>query len=163
MEEFQGWKYGPVCVPVRVLYRKRKFENKNDCLKQSQKLSRESRDIIDYVLDVYGKKESWSLSDITHAEYSWRQSRIGIPEGENVILLDNIRIDAKRIQNRREQLKAVQKSDLPSDTAFYVPIIQENDLSTQRAKSIVVADKIEEIYAKLEKLAVRRRKVEKLL
>lgn len=166
MDNFQGWKYGPVCVPIRKLYRKGKFQNKNESLKYIEKLSKESRNIIDYVLEVYGKKESWSLSDITHTEYSWRQSRIGIPEGENgekVILLDDILIDAKRIQNRREKLKAAQKNSLPLNTAFYVPIIQEDDLSFQKEKLIIVADKIDEIYAKLEKLAIRRRKDKNLV
>jgi hypothetical protein len=59
------------------------------------------------VFSEYADKDSWSLSRLTHGEYSWKNSRIGIDDGansDNPMSLDDIKIDADRIRNRREKL-----------------------------------------------------------
>ncbi len=159
-EEFEGWKYGPVCVSVRRQYHSRQFEDEKKYTDIAQKLSAESRDIIHSVLKVYGEKESWSLSDITHGEYSWKQSRTGIRDGENGsnrMLLDDIRIDAARIRERRNRLKKADKAGALFNSASYVPVIHEEDLSAATGECVDVAEQIKKICNKL----VRRAKDEK--
>ena len=98
-EEFKGWKYGPILKSVRTLYRNSEFKESKDI--DSDKTLKE---LIDNILEKYGLKSSWSLSRITHEEASWKNSRIGLDKEENgdrSISLDDIRIDAKRIKERR--------------------------------------------------------------
>lgn len=106
-EEFQAWRYGPVMVPVRQLYR-------NGSLRQAAK----ARDItayapiFDYIFATYATKDSWSLSAITHGEYSWRKARCGCaptdPCGASIPTAD-IRVDAIRVKERRQLLRAIAK------------------------------------------------------
>ena len=101
-EQFSGWKYGPVLRSVRNAYMKNELDGHVD------KMSDEEEAILQVVFDRYSEKTSWSLSRLTHGEYSWLQSRKGISEGENgnrPILIKDIRIDANRIKSRREKRK----------------------------------------------------------
>ena len=63
--------------------------------------------IMDKVFEEYAGKDSWSLSRLTHGEYAWKNSRVGIPDGvnsNNPMSLDDIRVDADRIRERRTML-----------------------------------------------------------
>lgn len=63
--------------------------------------------VMDKVFEKYAGKDSWSLSRLTHGEFSWKNSRQGVPDGENSdnsMKMDDIRVDADRIRERREML-----------------------------------------------------------
>lgn len=101
-ETFYGWKYGPILKEVRNTY--------PSCIRTSS-MNTEYDDVLKPIMDsvffYYLAKDSWSLSRLTHGEYSWQQSRIGIPDSvnsDNPISIDDIRIDANRIKERRELL-----------------------------------------------------------
>lgn len=101
--DFHAWKYGPVLHEVRAAY-------KDDTIlkMESLNLTDEQKTIMDYVFEQYSKKSSWSLSRLTHGEYSWKHARKGISEYENsdaIIPLEEIRYDAKRQLNRRNKLR----------------------------------------------------------
>ncbi|OOO00368.1 MAG: hypothetical protein ATN35_01320 [Epulopiscium sp. Nele67-Bin004] len=104
-EEFEAWKFGPVLLKVRKV-----FKDKEQLLQQNKipvKLNENSKLIINKVIDSYADKNSWSLSRITHAEESWKRARVGLPDGENgdrPMLLENIRIDANKMKARRRFL-----------------------------------------------------------
>lgn len=101
-EEFRGWKYGPVLKSVREAYMD------NSIIGIRELLSESDENLINFVFRKYAEKTSWSLSRLTHNEYSWLRSREGISDGENgdnPISIDDIRIDAKRIRARREKRK----------------------------------------------------------
>ena len=110
-EDFQGWKYGPVCIEVREKYnqyKKKKFAIFIDDYSE-EKINKETLNLINTVFDKYYKKNSWNLSRITHFEYSWNRSRINIKDDENgnvIILKDDIKKDAERIKKRREYLNS---------------------------------------------------------
>ncbi len=98
-EAFRGWKYGPVLKSVREAYRKEIFP-----IDHGEELSEEDEAVLESVFQKYGEKSSWSLSRLTHGEYSWNQSRRGLNDNDNgdeEILLDDIRKDAERIRVRR--------------------------------------------------------------
>lgn len=102
-ERFQAWKYGPVMVQIRKLY-------KDDMLhvRCSKSFEDQFRDVFDKVFEQYASKDSWSLSYLTHGEYSWQQARKGVPAGEGcdkLIDTEDIKIDAERIRIRRLLLK----------------------------------------------------------
>lgn len=108
-EEFEAWRYGPVLVPVRQLFR--------DGLLQTP-LPKESIDkyssVFDKVFSQYAVKDSWSLSSLTHGEYSWKHARQGVPEDVNCtnkITVEDIFIDAQRIKTRRLLLSALKSSE----------------------------------------------------
>ncbi|MCM1025122.1 MAG: DUF4065 domain-containing protein [Roseburia sp.] len=95
-ETFEGWKYGPVSKEVRMHYTVDGMYY-ND----KRKLSTGSVYIVKNVILQYGSLASWKLSQISHNEISWRNSRKGLSEGENgniTLLLDDIRKDAEKIK-----------------------------------------------------------------
>lgn len=99
---FYGWKYGPIIKEIRLAYRENAFFEtiSNDVVNRILP-------IMNKVFSEYADKDSWSLSRLTHGEYSWKNSRIGIDDGansDNPMSLDDIKIDADRIRNRREKL-----------------------------------------------------------
>lgn len=113
-EKFEAWKYGPVLVPVRHLYRDYLLDESLP-LEAVQKYS----GVFDKVFAQYAVKDSWSLSSLTHGEYSWRHARRNVPDGENCsneMELDDIRQDAKRIKLRRFMLAALKFRCLRSTT-----------------------------------------------
>ena len=99
---FYGWKFGPILKEIRLAYRDDLF------------LKTIPQDVISHMIAVmnkvfedYAGKDSWSLSRLTHGEFSWKNSRKGISDGENSdnpMNLDDIRVDADRIRERREML-----------------------------------------------------------
>lgn len=100
---FRGWKYGPILKEIRDLYKNNSFVTVT-CDSDID----EMKPIVDAVFEQYAEKDSWSLSRLTHGEYSWKKSREGVPENVNsdrAINVEDIRIDADRVKARRELLK----------------------------------------------------------
>jgi len=95
-EEFEGWKFGPVCREVRNCYTKDGISS-NDI----KDISLESAYIVKNVILQYGAYEPWKLSELSHKEISWRNVRKGIPNRQNgnrKISLDDIRKDAEKVR-----------------------------------------------------------------
>ena len=98
-ECFEAWKYGPVLVSIRRLYKDDALHEPLPDLAEAQ-----YKHVFDSVFDSYALKDSWSLSSITHGEYAWRQARqkVGIDgKGHGLIQTDDIRKDAERVKQRR--------------------------------------------------------------
>lgn len=95
-EEFEGWKYGPVCREVRNCY----TEDGMFC-DDIKEISIESAYIVNNIIQQYGAYESWKLSELSHREISWQNSRKGIPDGQNgnrKLRLNDIRKDAEKVR-----------------------------------------------------------------
>ena len=106
---FEAWKYGPVLVEIRRYYKNNllNVELSADKIEQYQP-------VFDKVFQQYASKDSWSLSTITHGEYSWRNARKGVADAENSsakIQIDDIRKDAERIRLRRFILRKMKTID----------------------------------------------------
>lgn len=100
--ELQGWRLGPVAVGIRKAYADDSF----DAAVSDADLG-EDKATLDYVFENYAQKDSWSLSRLSHGEICWKKSRQGVAPNEsssNVIPLDDIRLDAERIKERRDML-----------------------------------------------------------
>lgn len=96
---FEAWKYGPVVVEVRDLYRK---EVLNETLTEQE--LKKYKPVFDYVFVNYANKDSWSLSILTHSETSWQNARMGLgpdDQSSNLLSLEDIRNDAEMIKMRR--------------------------------------------------------------
>lgn len=101
-EKFKAWKYGPVLPQIRKHY-------KDDTLHYTlDKCDVEKyKDVFDKIFEIYAKKKSWSLSTLTHCEYSWTKARQGCdPDAhcDTDIETDDIRVDAERMRQRRIML-----------------------------------------------------------
>lgn len=95
-EVFQGWKYGPVSREVRVCYTVDGMNHKG-----LKKISPQSAYITKNVIIQYGALASWKLSEISHNEFSWKNSRKGLEDGENgdsPLLIEDIKKDAEKIR-----------------------------------------------------------------
>lgn len=126
-EDFQGWKFGPVCIEVREAYKKEYFK-KN---KYFTNISNYEKKICDKIIETYGSKDSWSLSRITHAEISWNEARKNLKDGENgneIMLIENIKKDALKLKKRREFLKnklSKSTNNNPTDSKYIISLSEE--------------------------------------
>lgn len=95
-ENFEGWKYGPVCKEVRSY-----FTKDGMYIDDAKTIELENAYIAKNIILQYGELESWKLSELSQKELSWQNSRKGLEEEENgkkVLSLDDIREDAKKIR-----------------------------------------------------------------
>lgn len=102
-EQFVAWKYGPVMLCVRKAYNAYKQGQFNDVILSDSDLER-FENIFDAVFKRYANKTSWSLSTLTHGEFSWQNARRGLSSdvnGNNMMSIEDIRKDAERIKLRR--------------------------------------------------------------
>lgn len=106
----EAWKFGPVCTDVR-------HSLHTNTLDTSLLPSYGSnfREVIENVISRYDTFSSWGLSRLTHNEKSWRNARVGIPDGDNSdrpISLADIRQDAafEKEKRTREALEEVLES-----------------------------------------------------
>ena len=93
---FEGWRYGPVCVAVRNSFCQGEMLGNG-----FQPIAEPSAYIVNNIILQYGELASWKLSQITHAETSWRNSRKGLAPHENgdvPLKLDDIKIDAEKVR-----------------------------------------------------------------
>lgn len=95
-EMFEGWKYGPVCREVRECYTEDgMYANNLHDIPNAEKY------ITKNIVIQYGIYESWKLSQLSHQEISWQNSRKGIPSGQNgnrILKLEDIRKDAEKVR-----------------------------------------------------------------
>ncbi len=87
-EDFQAWTYGPVSYELFQHHRgKYKVGSSDFSFGDTTRVSVLSREIIDQVLDVYGKFTGEQLSKLSHSESPWIESRIESQPGqENAII-----------------------------------------------------------------------------
>lgn len=79
-EDFQAWANGPVCYDLFDCHRGR-FQVQDWKWGDPDKLSADQRETVDAVLASYGKLTGQQLSDKTHAERPWVETRGGLSEG----------------------------------------------------------------------------------
>lgn len=102
-EVFEGWRFGPVIPSIRYRFAE-------ICSSTQPYLDEFSESVLDETMRRYGGKDPWSLSRLSHGEYSWQKSREGISEfqnSNNEMSIDDIRIDAERVKERREMLSNI--------------------------------------------------------
>lgn len=106
-DKFEAWKYGPVLVTIRQHY-------KDDTLHES--ISAETLEkyqgVFDKVFETLASKDAWSLSTLTHGEYSWQKARTHYGADASCSIkidTDDIRKDAARIRTRRFLLHHLNK------------------------------------------------------
>ena len=101
--QFEAWKYGPVMVQIRQHY-------KNDSLPELMDKEQvvQYEPVFDMVFKTYAPQKSWSLSTLTHGEFSWKHAREGIEEQDSCeveMKTEDIMVDANRVRERRAVLR----------------------------------------------------------
>lgn len=114
-EPFSAWKYGPVVVSIRQLY-------KNDMLHDmpSDEIVDKYKSVFDKVFEQYAPKSSLSLSSLSHSECSWQRARGTAGRDDrcdNYLDIHDIEEDAERIKIRRLLLKAMRVMEDKERTA----------------------------------------------
>ena len=98
-EPFVAWKYGPVMLCVRDALRIGPLMEKI-----SEEDEKKYATVFNNAFLRYAGRSSWSLSTLSHGEYSWQKAREGLsPEenGNHKIAMEDVRKDANRIRFRR--------------------------------------------------------------
>lgn len=93
--EFVGWKCGPVCNDIRHSI------SPDGIIDACEDVADECKYIINNVIHTYGAITSRKLNELCYKELSWKNARIGLPEGENgnqKLKLEDIREDAKKVR-----------------------------------------------------------------
>ncbi len=106
-DSFSAWRYGPVLVKVRSLYAGGLL---NDM--PSEEAIKDNQKIFDFVFSYYAPKDAWSLSILSHGEYSWSHARGHLLPNQSCnvpLAMEDIRKDAERIKLRRFLLGEIQK------------------------------------------------------
>ena len=99
-EAFEAWRYGPVMVCIRELYKNKTFQVMD---KLPDEMG-EFQPVFDEVFKRYASWDSWELSDLTHSESSWQKARNGCSYDapcRNELKTEDIRKDAEWIKLRR--------------------------------------------------------------
>lgn len=102
-EKFQAWRYGPVMVQVRDLFKSGQLNQ----IPSSEELSPYTN-VLNVIMKDYAPMDTWSLSDLTHAEGSWKKARTGLnpsDKGSCEMNTEDIKNDAFRVQLRRFELE----------------------------------------------------------
>ena len=126
-EEFEGWKYGPVCIDVRKRF------CQGEIIGNAKEISWKSVCIVNDVLSRYGDLESWKLSEMTHKESSWINARTGLEPDEYgcvIIKLSDIKKDAENIP-KSEYENIIENIHVMGDKTNYEHILQSlNELKS---------------------------------
>lgn len=100
---FEAWKYCPVMVPIRQHYKNDSFHELMDTKQITL-----YKPVFDMVFKTYAPQKSWSLSTLTHGEYSWKHAREGYDEHDSCeveMKTEDIMLDANRVRERRAVLR----------------------------------------------------------
>lgn len=93
--EFEGWKYGPVSRDVRNAY------CEGEIFVSTKDISDSVKYIVNNIVLEYGSLASWKLSQITHRDSSWINSRKGLSSNENgsvPLKLEDIAADSLKVR-----------------------------------------------------------------
>ncbi len=96
---FEAWRYGPVSPVIHSQFR-HGLINSTMSLPDIDKY----KPVLDMVFRLYAHKSSWSLSTLSHGEYSWRNARQGVAydcNSTNTLQLADIETAADRSRLRR--------------------------------------------------------------
>lgn len=93
-ENFEAWANGPVCPELYQLHKGKYVISSEDIdADYAGAFNDDQLDTIGKVLEYYGDKEPFWLSELTHKEYPWKHAREGYEPGErctNVISLEDM-------------------------------------------------------------------------
>ena len=78
-DEFQAWRYGPVCPPVYRFYNDFEAAQRSPAELDTVELSNEIRDVLEEVWQYFSPYKAWDLSGMTHQEPPWLKARAGLP------------------------------------------------------------------------------------
>ena len=79
-ESFRAWANGPVCYELFDMHRGR-FQVSDWPWGDLQRLTQDEKETVQAVLNAYGKLSGQELSDKTHSERPWVETRGGLPDG----------------------------------------------------------------------------------
>lgn len=110
-DKFEAWRYGPVLVRIRQMYKDDDF-----VYPMTQEEEMYWKPVFDAVFETLASRKSWSLVAIAHGEYSWQKTREGLARDahcQTEIATDDIRRDADRIKTRKVLLHVLQHQARP--------------------------------------------------
>lgn len=93
-EEIEGWVHGPVVPSIYRIFSSYNY-NPIDATYENVELSSEALEVLNYVVENYGKYDGKYLEDLTHNQEPWIFSRKGLDSDERGARI----IDKKDIAN----------------------------------------------------------------
>lgn len=83
-EDFQAWANGPVCKELYDVHKGEFLIESNDLedYVDGYEFSKDEIETLNVVMSDYGHREAFWLSELTHSERPWRETRGSLPLGE---------------------------------------------------------------------------------
>jgi uncharacterized phage-associated protein len=83
-EDFQAWANGSVCKELYDVHKGEFLIESNDLedYVDSYEFSKDEIETLNVVMSDYGQRETFWLSELTHIERPWRETRGSLPLGE---------------------------------------------------------------------------------
>lgn len=102
-EEFEGWKYGPVCLEVRKRFAREAGipGGVGNFDMDTMAISLASAYIAKNIILQYGSCEAGKLNELSLGEMSWKNARKGLrpeEEGNTKMRLEDIKKDAEKVR-----------------------------------------------------------------
>lgn len=85
-QDFQAWANGPVCYELYQTHRGKFTINKEDLegyISEKDPFTSDEIETMQIVLEDYGNETPYYLSELTHKERPWKQTRGSLPLGES--------------------------------------------------------------------------------
>lgn len=98
---FYAWKFGPILKEIRSVYQTGMTIRKE----KTEGLTDEAISILESIYAYYSQRDSWSLSRLTHGEFSWQNARKALLADINSVCPisdSDIMQDAFRVAERRK-------------------------------------------------------------
>ncbi len=80
-EEFEAWANGPVCRELYLQTKGQFTAVPDDEPGKPEVLTENQKDSIDRVIEFYGVRNAYWLSQLSHTEDPWNDARVGVPIG----------------------------------------------------------------------------------
>ena len=91
-----------IMASSRAIYGEGKFRcEEHGIVYPTTKINDQEAYIVRNIFEQYGYYDSWFLRNLSHEEYSWKNSRLGLPDGapgNREIKIEDIAIDARKVR-----------------------------------------------------------------
>ena len=81
-EHIEAWAFGPVVPALYAEHRGRYVLGPDEIGGNPGEVQGEAKETVDAVLDFYGEKSAYWLSEVSHKERPWAKARKGLEPGE---------------------------------------------------------------------------------
>ncbi len=104
--KIEAWPHGPAIPEIYYKYKKFECYDIKENVSDNFNLSKEEKDMMDWVWSIYGKYDADYLEGLTHSERPWQKARTGLDDfdfSHNEILLSDMYKYCESLTNKNNK------------------------------------------------------------